>query len=248
MYNFVQYNEAVTFNSYKPYHKYLDGKDQQIYKEYFKRFADHDKNYYRIYFDIEVDPNKWQIRIPQEIIDYMNWYRYPIKDYIKGICIDKDGREIKIGRLFVKLGREDLLKAYEDSKNNTLKDKEYTVVISRHPYDIIGQSTGRGWSSCMDINDPRYDKEFVETWYGLSKQLKQGHLVSYLLRKKDRNIENPISRITIVRNSWPYGSQMGTDTKSPMKVDNHVYGVTVQEHMELLQMWVGAFNQWMKNH
>lgn len=249
MYNYLEFvNESVKVSEYKPYHKYLDEKTQKIYKEYFRHFPEHDKNYYRIYFDIKVDPSKWQVNIPQEIKDYMEWFRYPIKDYAKGICVDKDGRDIKIGRLFVKLGREDLLKAYEDSKNNTLKDTEYTVVISRHPYDIIGQSTGRGWSSCMDINDPRYEKKFVETWYGLSKQLKQGHLVSYLLRKNDRNIKNPISRIMIVRNSWPYGSFSSTDKSSPLKVDDHIYGVKVKEHSDLLKKWVDSFNQWNKNY
>lgn len=236
-------NEAVKLSSYRPYHNIMDTKQQEEYKEYFKKFPEHDKNYYRIYFDIKIDPSKWEIEIPQEIKDYMDWYRYPIIDYNKGICLDKDGREIRIGRLFYKLGRKDLLKAYEDSKLNTLKEGDYKVVISRHPYDIIGQSTGRGWSSCMDLNDERYNKEFVESWYGLSKQLKQGHLATYLIRKDDKNIEKPISRIMIVRSSWPYGSLFKVDKESILRVDDkHIYGAKPVEYIEFLDKWVYDFN------
>jgi hypothetical protein len=238
-------NEAVKISDYKPYHNLMDPNLQKTFKEYFKTFPERDKNVYRIYFDLKITTEDWEVRIPQEIKDYMGWYHYPILDYDKGICRDKDGREIRIGKLFNRLGRQDLLRSYEESKQNALKEGNYKVVISRHPYDIIGQSTGRGWSSCMDLRDDRFNKEFVESWYGLTKQLKQGHLASYLIREKDLNIKNPLSRIMIVRRSWPYGSQGSTDTNSDFKVDNHVYGISVDKHFEILSKFVDGLNSYM---
>jgi hypothetical protein len=234
--------EAVKISDYKPYHNKIDSIQQEKWKEYFKKFPDHDKNYNRIYFDLKITPKDWKVQIPQEIKDYMEWFRYPILDYDKGICQDKDGREIRIGKLFYRLGRQDLLKSYEESKQNTLKEGNYKIVISRHPYDIIGQSTGRGWSSCMDLRDDRFDKKFIESWYGLSKQIKQSHLVSYLVRENDRNIKTPMARIMIVRRSWPYGSHGTTITKEPFKIDDHVYGTKVKGHLDFLTKWIEDYN------
>ena len=216
--------EFIAISDYKKWSGFINKKFYDDMGKLFKKFPDHDKNYNRIYFDLKVDPSRFQVEIPLELKDFMRWYGYPILDYDKGICRDKDGREIKIGKLLTKLGEERLLKAYSNSKQNTLKNTDdLQVVISRHPYDIMGMSTNRGWTTCHDIHDKRYGGKHLT---GLKNNLQGGVLISYLIRKSDRNITNPISRCIISR-YW----------NREFYVDSHVYGTKVPEFREFLTKW-----------
>ena len=226
--------EFVPIGDYKNWSKFSNKDFYNEIGKYFKNFPDHDKNYNRIYFDLDIDPDRFKISIPLEISDYMRWYGYPIIDYERGVCQDKDGREIRIGRLFIKLGEEGLLQAYNNSKQNMLKNvKDLQVVISRHPYDIIGMSTNRGWTTCHDINDKRYKGHHL---HGLKQSLISGSLIAYLIRKSDRNITNPISRCLL-------SAYNNTEFRSKsIYVDNHVYGTKVPEFLEFLVKWADNFN------
>lgn len=217
--------EFINISDYKKWSKEANIKFYNDMGVAFKKFTNHDKNYNRVYFDLKIDPDRFQIHPPEELKDFMRWFGYPIINYDRGICRDKDGREIKIGKLLTKLGEERLLKTYVDSKQNTLRNTDnLQVVISRHPYDIIGMSSNRGWTTCHDINDNRYDGKHL---YGLRNDLKNGILVAYLIKKSDRNINNPISRCTII-------SKFGK-----LCPDEHIYGTDIPEFEEFLSGWCG---------
>lgn len=224
------FEEFVKVSDYRKWSKYANMDFYKDVESAFKDTKDHDKNFNRIYFDLKVDNDSFEIDIPQEISDWFNWFSMgndmEIVDYNKGICRDKDGREMRIGRLLNKYGEEGLLKTYNQSKTNTLKNvDDLQVVISRHPYDIIGMSTNRGWTTCHDLNDKRYGGEHL---HGISNDLRDGVLVAYLIRKSDKNIKNPISRCLI--NNY-YGR---------LSVDDHVYGTYVREFVEFLENWCGG--------
>ena len=72
------------------------------------------------------------------------------------------------------------------------------VVISRKAEDIAGMSTDRRWKSCMEL--PGYDKNRMEGG-GFNSHLfydiKLGTIVAYLIRKEDKDIEDPLARIAI---------------------------------------------------
>lgn len=232
--------EFVSISKYKDWVKFTDKNFYDKMGEFFQKFPDHDKNYNRIYFNLKINPDIFQVVVPQELQDFMGWYGYPILNYDKGICRDKDGREIKIGKLLTKLGEERLLKTYVDSKQNTLKKTDdLQVVISRHPYDIIGMSTNRGWTTCHDINDKRYGGKHLG---GLKSDLQRGILIAYLIKKSDRNITKPICRCKIV--SY-YNGSMPFDpcSKRQLYIDNHSYGTNVPEFREFLIKWVYEYNQ-----
>jgi len=234
MKNYLEFiKEAVKISDYRRYHVMTNIEYQKIYKKYFETFSEHDRNYFRIYFDLKINPNKWQIKIPQEIKDYMGWYGYPIIDYNKGICQDEQGRKIRIGKLFHQLGRKDLLKSYEDSKLNTLKDGNYKVVISRHTYDIVGQSTNRGWSTCLDLNDDRYGGKHK---HHIDQEIMSGYLVAYLIRENDKNIRHPLSRVIIKKQLW----------YAEYACDVHVYGAYCEEFLNFVEKWTNKFNIWLK--
>lgn len=219
----------LKISDYKRWCQYLNVDFYQSMKPLFEQYP-HDKNCNRIFFDLKVDPNRWSIKIPSELSDYLYWYGYPIINYNAGICRDKDGRYIRIGKLLLRLGREDLLLTYSNSKQNTLKNIfNLKVVISRHPYDIIGMSTNRGWSSCLDLNDQRYQGKYV---YSLIRLLGDGSLVAYLIRGNDLNIRNPICRSLIM--NW-----------NKFYVDDHVYGTSVPEFREFLDQFTIEANQFI---
>ncbi len=73
-----------------------------------------------------------------------------------------------------------------------------SVVISRNPYDIVGMSTDRRWTSCMKLpnDDPSiypggaYHQHLVH-------DIELGTLVAYLIEPIDKNIDRPYARIAI---------------------------------------------------
>jgi len=231
------FNEAIAISDYKKWSKDTNKKFFDSMGEYFKNFSDHDKNYYRIYFDFVVNTDEFEVVIPDEIQDFFTWFgplgpyktQMKIVDYAKGICTDKEGRQIRIGKLLNKLGEERLLQTYNRSKENTLKNvNDLQVVISRHHYDIIGMSTDRGWTTCHDLNDERYGGKHL---YNITKDLRNGSLVAYVIRKSDKNINNPISRC-LIKNTW-----------NGLKVDNHVYGTNVPGFVDFLSNWVNGYKE-----
>lgn len=86
------------------------------------------------------------------------------------------------------------MKLFENDQKRTLYRKQgnLLVVISRHPYDVVGASTGRSWTSCMNVDTGRNKKYIAE-------DIKHGTLVAYLVKNTDKNINHPIARIRLMR-------------------------------------------------
>lgn len=59
----------------------------------------------------------------------------------------------KIGRLLDRHGAPDEIKQkfMNDPFRTGAKTKDYDLYVTAHPHDIVGGSTGRGWTSCADI-------------------------------------------------------------------------------------------------
>jgi hypothetical protein len=115
---------------------------------------------------------------------------YEIKDYVKGIAIDKYDREVKIGKVLNKLNPELLQKFNFDEKRKAYKKENQIIVISKSPYDIGGMSTDRGWKSCMNIYTGK------EAAY-INCDIEYGTIIAYLTSTHDLNIEHPQARILI---------------------------------------------------
>lgn len=236
-------NESISLSRYKEWSQWNNESFYKKMGEYFKKFEDHSNNWDRIYFNFNVNSDDFKIVIPDEINDFFNWYgpwgpdrnsKLKILDYQKGICQDKDGRQIRIGKLLRKLGEERLLQTYNKSKENTLKNiGDLQIVISRHPYDIIGMSTDRGWTTCHDLDDKRYGGKHL---YNIKKDLQKGSLIAYVIRKGDRNIKNPISRCLIFNDYY--------DGK--LDVDGHVYGTNIPGFSDFLNKWASEYNKLKK--
>lgn len=190
--------EHIEISDYRKWHNIKNDTFDKDMEKYFKEFQDHDRNYYRIYFDFKPNIDEWNYDIPREIIEYLYWFDYIIVDKIKGLCKNyKNNVVYKIGKVLASKKRDDLLKIYADSRTNILKDMgDLSIVISRHTYDIAGQSTNRRWTTCHDIKDAGWDGKYL---YDMKNEMLNGVLVAYVIKKNDRNIKNPLARTLIYR-------------------------------------------------
>lgn len=219
----------LEFIKVSDYKEWIKKADWNLYHEiapFFKAWADKDKNANRIYIPIKISDQN-QPGIPTDILDWLRWYGYGVIDMERAIVRDKDGRNIKLGKLLKKLGKEEMLNWFAKYRDGKLKKTDnLEIVISRHPYDILGMSTGRGWTSCHDINDKRYGGKHLS---GLERSLNKC-LVAYLIRKNDRNIENPVSRALIYKS---YNS---------FSVSYEQYGTEVPEFRDELDKFAEKLN------
>lgn len=175
----------------------------------------------RLVYDIDLDVsdlvsvnNPIVYKISEFIKDkYPEYEMSNVSDYINGYAYKKTDKErkqpLKIGKMLTKFSEEkeidDLLKSFKnDPLRSTKKFTKYKVVISRHPYDIAGMSTDRGWVSCMNlgykgINYPNsnvgVNKHYVQN------DIFEGSIIAYLISPTDVHengkpaIKRPLSRI-----------------------------------------------------
>lgn len=161
------------------------------YSEIFNKYGTgKGKDKYRIYIPITSSkPDTKPVVVPKEIQDYLAANKMSVVDYKLGTALMPDGkRQVRIGRV---LKDPMVLKAYEqDPQRSAAKSTPAWVVISRHPYDILGMSFDRGWTSCMDL-------EAGSNKHYLVPEIKNGTLVAYLVKNTDRNINSPSARIAL---------------------------------------------------
>jgi hypothetical protein len=195
-----KYNEALTPSQFRPFAKIwqdepeLKKRYDGLFQEYKKKY-DGDKNAYRIYLPLVQSETKGPIQSTIEKFLVKNGYE--ILDYTKGICKFGSAKNpSKIGQVLTRLEKEhpeakELMKSFvEDATRKVQNKADLMVVISRHPYDIAGQDTGRKWTNCMTL-------ETGENATYLFSDIKEGSLISYLINKNDKNITNPIANSAI---------------------------------------------------
>lgn len=217
----------LKISEYKNYIGSYNFEFYNLMENFFKSQDVTDKRSNRIYYDLNIDPKNFKVCPPKELQDYFWWNNLRIIDYVKGLCVDEKGQEIKIGKLLNKRGEPSLIKLYSESKNNSLKNyKKLKVVISRHPYDIIGMSTDRGWTTCLDLSDKRYGGSHL--WH-LRSLLNSGCLIAYLIHENDLNINNPISRV-VINYYEPWNS---------FSIDSSIYGTYVKEFEDFIIKFCG---------
>ena len=209
-----------------------------------------DKNRYRIYIPIDekfhpdkmiIDHDKIEDEASQMNLKYSTAYSvilalkdlgYKIIDYKKGLAgnIENPKRQMRIGKLLQK-GKKDVMKKdYDSDSLRSASKNEYEIVISRHPYDLAGMSTNRGWTSCMNIDDGEY-KRYV------GRDIKSGTIIAYAIKKGDRNIKDPVGRVLIK----PF-----TNKENPKEtflgVEGTVYGTAPDGFKYTITEWANEIN------
>jgi hypothetical protein len=101
----------------------------------------------------------------------------------------------------------------------------FNIVISQNPHDVAQMSTGRGWTSCMELGKEHTKDVFCE--------VAEGGLVAYLIRFDDPEIQNPLARIAIRR----FVNKEGQSIALP---EGSVYGNEMPGFEEQVRDWLNG--------
>lgn len=85
--------------------------------------------------------------LPESVDAALTSAGYSVSNAMTGLCY-KGNRTFRIGKVLNDLGAVTALREFEDM---SLDKNVCCAVVSRHPYDIAGMSTGRDWISCTKI-------------------------------------------------------------------------------------------------
>lgn len=182
----------------------------------------------RVYFEFEYDATKKQRLFKQksptqiEVEEELEKSGFTVIDYIKGIVKDSYNREVKIGTALAKIKRPDLVnKVNADEIRVSGRNNENIlyIVFSKHPYDIASMTGGRGWKSCVDV----VDKQTGFNWKHVEADIKSGSFISYVIKKKDFNINNPIARVVFKK------LENESDNKNVFFYPDRMYGTASEE-------------------
>jgi hypothetical protein len=221
----------------------------KIWKKYgVKKLTDHafgnKDRIYEPYKDMEKEISNNQ----KEIEKILSASDYVIKDYQQGLLYNtKTKRELKIVKYLDSLikkttnneEREKLniiKKNFINDKSRSLAGKKLLICYTRHPYDVAGMSTDRGWTSCMELPNKT---NFLGgcNYHLLSGEIKYGTIVAYLIEENDKNLKNPIGRVAIK----PY-YHIETDFNKPDDIiwvpAKIGYGTTPPTFIKQVEKWV----------
>jgi hypothetical protein len=241
-------NEALTIKQYRPYHKEAEKANyKERYKDIFQKYEG-DKNAFRIYLPL-IKQNK-KSETQSQIEDILKSLNYDISksdnyDYAWGkIKFPGSKNWTGIGKILSKNPEySKLLKAFAEDENRTLKgkDQDLEVCISRHPYDVVGSDTDRPWINCMTLyHYNRFKKEWRakgQSIEHLKHDVRKGSLTAYLIKKSDRNLQEPLANIGIK----PYENE--NDLKDIVLVpDNRMYGMRHPDFAATVFNWCDEVN------
>ena len=207
----------------------------------------------RDYESIKNDPDSTFYKI-SEFLDHYNFYIKDIKDYVDGICYKKNDKNVyKIGKILTELG-DDIemttkkggkikttqeVEDYKEDPIKNIKNENFVVVISRHPYDIYGMSTDRSWTSCMNMGDGSMK-------CAMKKDVKYGSIIMYLVPESELKqngkiaLKKPLSRILL--------RPIVNPQKELAYSRGPLYGAKIEKFKEFANDWVlKNFNSKIKN-
>ena len=232
----MRYREFKIVEALKPsqYRDLVKGWNRQRYADIFLNPKyKHDRKGYRVYLPIETTQQEQPESSTQTQIErFLDQNGFDMVDYVKGIVFNREKKQnIKIGKVLNKLKAADLLNAFNVDKSREATQAQYVAVISRHPYDIAGQSTGRGWRSCMNLEDG-INRHYVPL------DIREGTLVGYVTRSNDLDLKNPVGRISIK----PFVDILGKP-QIYFGIEDTVYGTRVPGFVEAVRAWVDEVNR-----
>lgn len=249
---YIKTYEALTIKQYRPFHREAEkAKYSERYKDIFQQYKDKyagDRNAYRIFIPLTKKEQKSeaQYNVEQALkslgIDINDPNSF---DYISGRAKYPGAKNsIPIGKILSKKKEwADIFQKFQNDPVRIGKGDDLEICISRHPYDIVGADTDRMWTDCMTLyHYNRFKKEWLAKGSEsaadyLKKDIRKGSLIAYLIRKTDRNIQNPLSSISI----RPYLNE-----DNPQDIvfvpDNRMYGLRNMDFSISVFAWCDEVN------
>jgi hypothetical protein len=188
---------AVSMRSALKYRRNWDKNGPTV--QLLRKFMPRGSKGFRVYTPIGHAHAISAINIPLPVRLAVRKAGFRITDYLAKKCVklnDKDQRNVfNIGKV---ISKDAVAKAAfdNDPQLQNSSTAEFTLVVSCHPYDIIGMSTGRDWdeTSCMRMKDYRDKTNDGSNIRYLEHDVAEGTLVAYAIRSEDTNIEKPLGR------------------------------------------------------
>lgn len=193
----------------------------------------------RVYIPLENAPdNPDRTTEPDyRVEDHLKKHGYSVHDYAKGIArkqitvgnpqkgvpFQTKEQHVSIGKVLQSTNAPDHVKhafANDTNRQGAHIGGDYHVVVSKHPYDVAGASTDRGWTSCMDMNAAGKCGNHSDQ---IENDIKYGTHAAYLVHKNDHNIENPVARVMLK----PFRSEDSDHTI--LRPEEKVYGVSTRK-------------------
>jgi hypothetical protein len=203
-----------------------------------RKFLPKNSKGYRLYIPIKKTKAD-RVVVPSAVFHAIHEAGYSIEDYINGIAVAPDGkRRVRIGKL---LRDAEAIKEFANDPQRSAHKDEYTCVISAHPYDVIGMSTGRRWdkTTCMRLATPENKgdagEKAVEFMPGT---VAEGTLVAYVISPKDKNINKPHARLLIK----PF-KKADDQSFVYFKVETAVYGQPIPGFKRTVENWLKRVNK-----
>lgn len=202
--------------------------DPNTYKHIFRKYTDNPKAF-RIYLPLVGADTPTNSEVKPSVERALNQINYDLIDYEKGYAkSSSDNRTVKIGKL---IKDPVLLQKYNNDPARQLsKQSKLLVCISRHPYDIAGMSTDRGWVSCMHLTGGD-NASYV------MMDVVNGTIVAYLIAENDKNINNPKGRYLIK----PFINEDNPDEILLVR-EQRAYGSTTPGFKETIDKWLDEVN------
>lgn len=154
-------------------------------------------------------PNDKPVVPHPDVAAHLESNGYKIHDYKAGFAKDKYDRQVSIGKVLNKTkAPAHVTHAFLTDPQRKATQNPTKVIISRHPHDVAGMSTDRGWASCMKMPPAGKGSGGGINHHYLQHDITQGTHVAYLVNHNDDNIERPIARIALK----PFHSDDGQHT------------------------------------
>ena len=218
------------------YRRLVKGWDSSRLADIFQQWpGEKNRTATRLYIDL---PATQTVTPPNpQVSNKLQQLGYEVVDYTRGLARKKDGNQnpTKIGKILsaaVQKGDDEANTALQQFQNDPKRGAtraEYQGVISRHPYDIAGMSTDRGWTSCQDlVGGSRC--QYVP------RDIKAGTLVAYMIKKDDVDIKAPVGRILLK----PYINDKNQTAYAP---HTETYGTVTKEFEKAVSQFAVWINK-----
>lgn len=170
-----------------------------------------------------------------DVKQHLEKHGYSISDYRGGYANDKYGRQVSIGKVLNKTkAPKNVSDAFLNDPQRAASTKQKSglkVIISRHPHDVCGMSTDRGWQSCMTMKGDKKNPQGGSYNHYLQNDVQQGTHVAYLVHHDDDAIKNPLARIALK----PFHSDDGTHTI--LHPETRAYGTADSSFHHTVNAW-----------
>jgi len=197
-------------------------------------------------------PDQHRVTIPLEasgeavqphpdVANHLQSNGYKIKDYTAGLAEDPNypKRSLRIGSLLQKTGATpDVVNAFQNDPARAASKAStggLQIVLSRHPHDIAGASTDRGWNSCMRMPEDEDDEGGMFNHY-LQHDVEQGSVAAYLTKAGDHEAKHPLSRIMLKPWENVDDTQIKGD-KTILRPEEKGYGTADNSFSHTVRKW-----------